>query len=65
MAISYSAPPDTQVSFVLGDGRSKVVKFSDKGTYSTSSADEIAALDALGELETHPVAFAPKSPKKG
>jgi hypothetical protein len=59
-SIGYSAPPDTQVSFVLPDGRSKVVKFSDKGTYSTSNADEIAALDALGELESHPIAFAPK-----
>jgi hypothetical protein len=58
VAISYSAPPDTKVSFTLPDGTSKVVKFSDKGTYSTSKDDEIAALDVLANLAVHPITAA-------
>lgn len=55
MAISYSAPPETEVGFVTSKGEAKSLKFSKSGTYTTSNAEEIAALDAVAQLEDHPV----------
>lgn len=62
-SIGYVAPPDTSVSFTLPDGSSRTVTFKD-GKYTASKDDEIAALDAVAELENHPVGFAPKSSKE-
>jgi uncharacterized protein with FMN-binding domain len=58
-SIGYSAPKDTEVSFVTSTGESKRVKFKD-GAYTTSNEEEIAALDACAELKSHPISFAPK-----
>jgi hypothetical protein len=62
-SIGYSAPKDTEVSFITAAGEAKSVTFKD-GKYTTTNEDEIAALDAVAELEEHPVSFAPKSAKE-
>jgi hypothetical protein len=63
-SIGYSAPPDTEVSFVTSAGEAKRLKFDAKGHYTTSKEDEIAALDSCAELESHPIGFAPKSKER-
>lgn len=62
-SIGYAAPEGTEVGFVTSKGEAKSVKFKN-GAYTTSNEDEIAALDAVAELESHPVSFAPKSNTK-
>jgi hypothetical protein len=63
-SIGYSAPPETEVSFVTSAGESRSVKFDKSGKYTTSKDDEIAALDACAELESHPISFAPKTKER-
>ena len=53
----YVAPPETEVGFVTSKGESRSLTFTAHGNYSTDDADEIAALEALAELETHPVGW--------
>lgn len=56
--VSYRAEKGTEVSSTINDHNVLMV-FKD-GTYTTADLDEIAVLDAVAELEDHPVSFAPK-----
>lgn len=60
-SITYkSTSKDTEVSFVTAAGEAKSVEFKD-GRYTTSKADEIEALDALANLDSHPISAAANS----
>lgn len=60
-SIRYSAPPGTEVSSAApGTGAEVRISFGKDGTYTATDSAEIAVLDALAELEVHPIGFAPK-----
>lgn len=63
-SIRYAAPAGTEVSSTVpGTGEEVRISFSKDGFYTATKAEEIAALDAVAELEAHPITFAPTKEK--